>query len=141
MPGRAPRSWPLPRSRPEQRPARAAPCRPDIFSFGAILYEMLTGHGAFRRGSAVETMNAILTAEPPEIQRESGGISPALERIVRRCLEKEREQRFQSARDLAFALEAVEGSSSGSGASPVAATSAPTRGKRGLVAPAFRVFV
>jgi eukaryotic-like serine/threonine-protein kinase len=97
---------------PEQVRGLDADQRSDIFSFGAILYEMLTGRGAFRCDSAVETMNAILTAEPPEIPaREASAISPALERIVRRCLEKEREQRFQSARDLAFALEAVEGSS------------------------------
>ena len=78
---------------PEQVRGLDSDHRSDIFSFGAILYEMLTGRGAFRRDSAVETMNAILTADPPEIPREAGGISPALERIVRRCLEKQREQR------------------------------------------------
>ncbi len=88
---------------PEQVRGLPSDYRSDIFSFGDIC-----------RGSAMETMNAILTAEPPEIQRESGGISPAIERIVRRCFEKEREQRFQSARDLAFAIEVVEGFS-GSG--------------------------
>ncbi len=125
---------------PEQVRGLPSDYRSDIFSFGAILYEMLTGRGAFRRGSAVETMNAILTAEPPEIQRESGGISPALERIVRRCLEKEREQRFQSARDLAFALEAVEGFS-GSGPSAVAAHSAPARKRIGFLALALAAAV
>ena len=121
---------------PEQVRGLPSDYRSDIFSFGAILYEMLTGRGAFRRGSAVETMNAILSAEPPEISRESGGISPALERIVRRCLEKEREQRFQSARDLAFALEAVEGSS-GSGVAAVVAPSAPARTRMVFFAPAL----
>jgi len=125
---------------PEQVRGLPSDHRSDIFSFGAILYEMLTGRGAFRRDSAVETMNAILTVDPPEIARESGSISPGLERIVRRCLEKEREQRFQSARDTAFALEAVEGSS-GSGSSPVAALSAPTRRGMGLLAPALAAAV
>ncbi|HEV8336556.1 MAG TPA: protein kinase [Candidatus Polarisedimenticolia bacterium] len=111
---------------PEQVRGLDADHRSDIFSFGAILYEMLTGRGAFRRDSAVETMNAILVAEPAEIPREAAGFSPALERIVRRCLEKEPEQRFQSARDLAFALEAVEGAS-GSAATLSPASPAPAR--------------
>jgi len=125
---------------PEQVRGFDADHRSDIFSFGAILHEMLTGRGAFRRDSAVETMNAILTAEPPEIPREAGGISPALERIVRRCLEKEREQRFQSARDLAFALEAVEGTS---GSAPILdpAASAPGRRGMGFLAPALAAAV
>ncbi|HEV8376563.1 MAG TPA: protein kinase [Candidatus Polarisedimenticolia bacterium] len=114
---------------PEQVRGLDADHRSDIFSFGAILYEMLTGRGPFRRDSAVETMNAILTVEPPEIAREGSGIYPALERIVRRCLEKEREQRFQSARDLAFALEAVEGSSA-SGPAPAADAAAAVAERR-----------
>ena len=119
---------------PEQVRGLDSDYRSDIFSFGAILYEMLSGRGAFRRDSAVETMNAILTAEPPEIPRESGAVSPALERIVRRCLEKEREQRFQSARDLAFALEAVEGTSGSAPALDATAAPAPTPRKMGFLA-------
>ena len=119
---------------PEQVRGLPSDHRSDIFSFGAILYEMLNGQGAFRRGSAVETMNAILTTEPPELALESGGSSPAIERIVRRCLEKEREQRFQSARDLAFALEAMQGFS-GSGASPVAAPGRPARSRMAILVP------
>ena len=118
---------------PEQVRGLPSDYRSDIFSLGAILYEMQSGRGAFRRGSAVETMNAILTVDPPELVREAGSSAPALERIVRRCLEKEREQRFQSARDLAFALEAVAGFS---GSSPAVDTpsAAPARRARGILA-------
>ncbi len=87
---------------PEQVRGRAADHRADIFSFGAILYEMVAGRRAFRGESPVETMNAILKEDPPELS-----VAPALERIVRRCLEKNPQERFQSARDLAFALEAM----------------------------------
>jgi serine/threonine protein kinase/Tol biopolymer transport system component len=111
---------------PEQVRGFEADHRSDIFSFGAILYEMLTGRGAFRRDTAADTMSAILASEPPEIARDAAGISPALERIVRRCLEKEREQRFQSALDLAFALDAQ--GQSGSGPSLQAALDAGATG-------------
>jgi len=99
---------------PEQVRGQVADHRADIFALGVILYEMLAGASPFRRGTAVETMNAILTADPPGLPLESGEVSPALERILSRCLEKEPERRFQSARDLAFALETVAGSSGGS---------------------------
>jgi eukaryotic-like serine/threonine-protein kinase len=113
---------------PEQVRGLPSDHRTDIFSFGAILYEMLAGQSAFRRESAVETMNAVLTADAPEIPQETSSLSPALERIVRRCLEKEREARFQSARDLAFALEALEAPS---GSSPsIAAAPSVTAGRR-----------
>jgi len=98
---------------PEQVRGRPADHRSDIFSFGAILYEMLSGRRAFKGDSAVETMNAILTkdlAEPAEI---GGGLPPLLDRIVRHCLEKNPEERFQSARDVAFDLETVSGTTSG----------------------------
>ncbi len=99
---------------PEQVRGKAVDHRSDIFSFGAILYEMLSGERAFQRESAVETMSAILKEEPPEIAAANRAVSPALERLVRHCLEKSPDERFQSARDLAFHLEAV---SSGSGVS------------------------
>ena len=103
---------------PEQVLGREADQRTDIFSFGAVLFEMLTGERAFRRNSAVETMNAILKEEPPESDSTSKNISPALDRIVRHCLEKSSESRFHSAGDLAFALEsAAETPSSSSAAS------------------------
>jgi TolB-like protein/Flp pilus assembly protein TadD len=79
--------------------------RSDLFSFGAVLYEMLAGRRAFAGDSAADTMSAILKEDPPELTAEVTGVSPALGRIVRRCLEKNANERFQSARDLAFALE------------------------------------
>ena len=93
---------------PEQVRGKPADARSDIFSFGAILYETLSGLRAFSGESSVETMNAILKEDPPAV---SGNVPPATERVIRRCLEKAPEERFQSARDLAFALEALAGSS------------------------------
>lgn len=92
---------------PEQVRGQAADHRTDIFSFGTILYEMLTGQRAFKRDSSIETMTAILKEDPPEITETSRNINPGLERIVRHCLEKAPERRFQSARDLAFDLESL----------------------------------
>jgi dipeptidyl aminopeptidase/acylaminoacyl peptidase len=90
---------------PEQVRGEQVDSRSDIFSFGAILYEMLTGARAFKRNSSIETLGAILKEEPPDLTEKLPNIPPALERLVRRCLEKERDLRFQSARDLAFNLE------------------------------------
>jgi len=88
---------------PEQVRGQAADQRSDIFAFGAILYEMLTGKRAFHGTSAADTMSAILKEEP-EFAPTHPDVLPALEHIIRRCLEKSPEERFQSARDLAFAL-------------------------------------
>ncbi len=96
---------------PEQVRAEPVDARSDIFSFGAMLYEMLTGRRAFQASSSVETMHAVLNAEPPEFDGELGKLPPALGTIVRRCLEKRPEQRFQSAADLAFALRSISGAS------------------------------
>ena len=90
---------------PEQLRGQAVDHRSDIFSFGAILYEMLTGRRAFAAQTQVDTMTAVLKDDPPEISRHD--VPPAFEQIVRHCLEKEPENRFQSARDLAFALSTV----------------------------------
>jgi Tol biopolymer transport system component len=100
---------------PEQVRGGAVDARADIFACGAVLYEMLSGRRAFEGQSSADTMSAILKEDPPEPATEAARVPVAVDRIVRRCLEKEAAQRFQSARDLAFALEAVAGSSSSSG--------------------------
>ncbi len=92
---------------PEQVRGKAADSRSDIFSFGAILYEMLSGKRAFHGDSAADTMSAILKEEPPDLAETNRNVSPALERIVRHCLEKNPAERFQSTRDVAFNLEAL----------------------------------
>src|SRR5215831_12153637 len=89
---------------PEQLRGQPADHRCDIFSFGAVLYEMLSGQRAFRGETSIETMNAILKEEPPELSAGDHKVPPALERVVSHCLEKLPEERFQSARDLAFDL-------------------------------------
>jgi TolB-like protein len=76
----------------------------DIFALGAVLYEMLSGRCAFERETGVQTLNAILVEEPPSLRSSAVGVTPALDRIVRHCLEKRPQDRFQSARDLAFDL-------------------------------------
>ena len=105
---------------PEQVRGEPADARADIFSLGAILYEMISGHRAFRRDTSAETMTAILKEDPPELSFTGKPISPALERVIRRCLEKNPLQRFQSARDLAFNLEGLSGTSSTSAISGAA---------------------
>jgi Tol biopolymer transport system component len=92
---------------PEQVRAGPVDHRSDIFSFGAIVYEMLSGQRAFRGDSSIETMNAILKEEPPELAVAGRNVPPGLDRIVRHCLEKSPALRFQSARDLAFDLESL----------------------------------
>jgi eukaryotic-like serine/threonine-protein kinase len=96
---------------PEQVRGSKLDHRSDLFSFGAVLYEMLTGRRAFQRDTAAETMTAILKEDPPEMAVSGIAVSPGLDRIIRHCLEKNPEERFQSARDIAFALDALTGSS------------------------------
>ncbi|MEO8191252.1 MAG: protein kinase [Acidobacteriota bacterium] len=96
---------------PEQVRGKTADARSDIFSFGAILYEMLAGQRAFKGDSAADTMSAILREDPPDISVTNQSVPPGLERIVRHCLEKNPEQRFHSAHDLAFDLESLSGTS------------------------------
>ena len=107
---------------PEQVRGKPADARSDIFSFGAILYEMLAGRRAFHGDSAADTMSAILKEDPPDLSVTNQNVPPGLERIVRHCLEKNPEQRFHSAHDLAFDIEALSGISQ-----PRAATSATPR--------------
>ena len=90
---------------PEQVRGLPVDHRSDLFSFGAILYELLSGRKAFRRDTASDTMAAILKEEPPELSASGRNIPASLDRVVRHCLEKDRDRRFQSARDIEFALE------------------------------------
>src|SRR5262249_40165957 len=92
---------------PEQARCERVDHRADIFAFGAILYEMMTGQLAFAGKSSAEVLSAILKEDPPESSETSGKIELQLEGIMRRCLEKKPEQRFQSTSDLSFALEAL----------------------------------
>ena len=118
---------------PEQVRGQAVDARADLFAFGAVLYEMLSGQRAFQRDTAAETMTAILNEDPPELVGTKAPIPSSLERIVRHCLEKNAAERFQTARDVAFALEALSGSNasvSASGGQAVAA--APTARYRWL---------
>jgi len=92
---------------PEQVRGEDADHRSDIFSFGVVLFEMLTGKRAFQAASSVETMNAILHQDTPPLDTESPALPPAVVTVVHRCLEKRPDLRFQSAADLAFALQTV----------------------------------
>ena len=94
---------------PEQVRAKSVDHRSDIFSFGTVLYEMLSGRRAFQRDSAIETLNAILKEDPADFGDSDGNIPPALERVIFHCLEKNPERRFQSATDVVFALESLSG--------------------------------
>jgi Tol biopolymer transport system component len=109
---------------PEQIRAQPIDGRTDLFAFGAVLFEMLSGTRAFQRETAADTMTAILKEDAPDLAGTNAQIPPALERIVRHCLEKSAAERFQSARDVAFALEALSGTGGNraSGAAPAGTT-------------------
>jgi eukaryotic-like serine/threonine-protein kinase len=107
---------------PEQVRGMALDPRSDIFSFGAILYEMLSGKRAFHGDTPADTMSSILKEEPPELNETNRNVSPALERIVQHCLEKNPESRFHSASDIAFDLEHLSGISGSSTRVTTAAT-------------------
>jgi serine/threonine protein kinase len=121
---------------PEQLRGRPADPRSDIFSFGAILYEMLSGKRAFQGDSAADTMSAILRDDPPDLSFADDGVPFGLQRVFRHCLEKSPERRYQSAHDLAFDLE----SSSPPGESflPAHAPSAESQGRQ-MIAAGFAV--
>jgi Tol biopolymer transport system component len=120
---------------PEQVRGRAVDVRSDIFSFGCVLYEMATGQKAFGGNSAADVMSSILKDEPVEISTDRIPVSPALDAIIRRCLEKDPARRFQSAADLAFALRSLSTLSTSQPA--VAAPMRRTPRKWGLAAAAL----
>ena len=122
---------------PEQVRGLPVDHRSDIFSFGAILYELLSGKRAFKRDTAADTMSAILKEEPPELSESGRNISPALDRVVRHCLEKDRGNRFQSAKDIAFALSEA----SGEATSRTAQVAAPAARKTRALIAAAAIFV
>jgi len=117
---------------PEQVRAQLTDHRSDIFSFGAILHEMITGRRAFQQDTVAETISAILKEEPEELTASNPNVNPALERIVRRCLEKKAERRFQSTSDLGFALDSLSAPTSSSSTTmpAVPAESIPARANR-----------
>ena len=112
---------------PEQVRGESVDTRSDMFSFGTVLFEMLTGRRPFRHETGAETMAAILRADLPEDLSMRGRIPPSLDRIMRHCLEKRPERRFQSARDLAFALDALAYPTNGSSAAALPALVSTTR--------------
>lgn len=118
---------------PEQLRSRPADHRSDIFSFGAILYEMLSGNRAFRGDSVAETMSAILREDPPDLSKTNKTVSPALERVVHHCLEKNPDERFHSARDLAFAIRSLSESLTGSGQVTTTAEVTTATDRNGIV--------
>jgi eukaryotic-like serine/threonine-protein kinase len=112
---------------PEQVRSKPVDHRSDIFAFGVVLYEMVSGRRAFQGDSPVETLSAILKEDPPELAETNKKINPGLERIVRRCLEKRPERRFQSTSDLCFAIESLTSLSS------LSSTTAISRADAGLL--------
>lgn len=113
---------------PEQVRGRQVDGRADLFAFGAVLYEMVTGQRAFQRDTPADTMTAILKEDPPELQAVRADLPPALDRIIRHCLEKNPAERFHSARDVAFALESLSGTATAvSGSGAIAASAIETR--------------
>ena len=115
---------------PEQVKGLPVDHRSDIFSFGTILYELLSGDRAFRRDTSAETMAAIMRDEPPKLSESGRNIPVDLDHIVKHCLEKDRDNRFQTAKDVAFALSVAFVSAATGGARIVAA---PRASKRNLV--------
>jgi serine/threonine protein kinase len=116
----------LPYMAPEQVRGQGADARSDIFALGAVLYEMLSGRRAFAGETTADLMTAILMKDPDDLSRPGLQVPASLERIVRRCLEKDPEQRFQSARDVAFAVE-TESAPSRSRMEPAPAPARPRR--------------
>ena len=124
---------------PEQVTGAPVDHRTDIFAFGAVVYETLTGRPAFSRGSGAETIAAILREDAPELPA-AAGVPPPLERIMRRCLEKLPGERFHSAHDVGIALEALlDGSATSSGAVALVREQTRTPARTGIIASAVAV--
>jgi hypothetical protein len=119
---------------PEQVRGLGVDHRADLFALGCVLYEMCTGQRAFKGATPADTMTAVLSNDPPELSLSGQPTPPALDRIVRRCLEKQPTERFQSARDLSFALEALSSLSGPAreGTTASAAVAAPGRARAWL---------
>jgi Tol biopolymer transport system component len=128
---------------PEQVRGKTVDARADVFAFGVVLYEMVGGKRAFHHETAADTMSAILHQEPPDLAGSRPDLSPALDRIIRHCLEKNPNERFQSTRDIAFALEALSGSTvshpSGVGATAAVPERAPRRAMSSILVAALVV--
>jgi Tol biopolymer transport system component len=116
---------------PEQARGHAVDHRADIFAFGCVMYELISARRAFDRGSVADTLSAILKEDPSPLSGGTLAVPPALERVIQRCLEKDPGERFQSARDLAFALDALSSAAIGPISGP--AITAPKRQRRGLI--------
>jgi hypothetical protein len=115
---------------PEQARGHVVDHRADIFAFGCVMYELIAGRRAFDRASIADTLSAILKEDPSPLSAGTLAVPPALERVIQRCLEKDPGERFQSARDLAFALEALSSTAMAPASGPAAAI--PKRQWRGL---------
>jgi len=122
---------------PEQVRGLPVDHRSDIFSYGAILYELLSGRRAFKKETAADTMSAILKEEPPDLSGSGLNIPEALDRVARHCLEKDRDNRFQSAKDIAFALSQASGPTMSTGIQ----VGAPPTGKRKVLIAAVTLVV
>jgi len=121
---------------PEQVRGRPLDQRTDIFSLGAVMYEMLSGRRAFQGPTPADTISAILNRDPAELSMTNQAIPSAVGGIVQRCLEKDADQRFHTAKDVAYALAAVSSSTTAQAAVP-SRSSASSRWKLSLLAAAL----